>query len=154
MSGCTELSGSAVSPEVYSYSADEEIFRGEFSTREAALEEARDGQNDMTVWTGVCEAIHVRRYMPDGDDLIERMVEQAYDDCGEASESWLDSVSKEQRAELTEGVRSLIEAWLDKHKLNANFWNVVNIIEHAPVANATTASQATPPLGFSSCYGP
>jgi len=118
--------------ETYCYSTDEEQFRGEFNTREEALAEARDGRREA-VWTAKCKPINIHRFFPDGDSVIEDMHERAYEEVGDVAEDWLEC-TKDQRIELTDGLLGVIDAWMDKHNLHARFWDVVDIIEHPPVA--------------------
>ncbi len=61
----------------------------------------------------------------DADDLIERLGERAYDDCGEWAEDYTDNISKEARAELD----ALLSAWYAKHA-KPQFYKIDNEQKH------------------------
>lgn len=129
--------------DMYSYSTDEEAFRGEFSTREEALSEGADGLTGITVWTGKCVPVNIKKYLPDACEILERMAESAYEDAGDVAESWIDDVSKEQRNELTDAISAVITSWLDKHKYQPNFWNVEDVVKHDIPAESLSGTKET-----------
>lgn len=105
----------------YSYSVDGN-YKGSFDTREAALADAVAGFPD-----GAFVYIGVRRKLSAADfvsveDVTEGAMQRAYEEAGEASESWMEVVTDEQRTEL----ENLLVAWVEKHH-PVDFWCVDNI---------------------------
>lgn len=73
-----------------------------------------------------------RPYIPtiDVDDVIERLQEQAYDECGELAEDFLDwrTMSKGNIEEdLREHLQVELDAWLKRHNLYPTFFTVIDI---------------------------
>lgn len=118
----------------YAYSTDEEHFYSAAGdTREDALEEGIDS-NDLepgrTIWTGEIDREQAATFAPDADDLIDTMMNRAYEDSGEWAEDWLMTVTPEQKAELTTSIKSIVNEWADKHGHQPKFFHVVNIEAH------------------------
>lgn len=73
-----------------------------------------------------------RPYTPtiDVDDVIERLQVQAYDECGEFAEDFLDwrTMSKGNIEEdLREHLQDELDAWLNRHNLYPTFFTVIDI---------------------------
>jgi hypothetical protein len=90
----------------YSYSYDEETFRGKYATRVEALNAAGKNSYDgripegATIWTGRNEPPpHARDVMPSADDLIEQVQERVGEEYGECYQDFLD-LTAEQKAEV------------------------------------------------------
>lgn len=108
-----------VQPELYRY--------GPYDDRDEAESEARqmcedDGLDAATVGEGE----EVELNVPDADDIIERISEGMYEQCGEAGEDYLSprSVPTEAKAELTAAVEKAVADWLTKHNLWPTFCKV------------------------------
>ena len=73
----------------------------------------------------------VIEYMPniDAGQIIDNLSEQAANEAGEWGDNFLTNVSKEQENELYDGLNAVLEKWLSKHKLQPDFFNVVNVEE-------------------------
>ena len=105
----------------YSYSLNEEIYHGQHLTEEdAALAGFAKDPSADAVWVG----LNVERTPTDFvsvGDIIENLQCAAGDECGEASEDWLDDLDKDKakKAEL----RDLIGGWLDQN-YPVKFWTV------------------------------
>jgi hypothetical protein len=126
--------------ERYSYSTDEEHWFGEFLSREVALAHGRD-ETGGSVWTGRLSAIPTSHVTPSASCLIETMQERAYDIAGAVSDDWLDDVTPEQEAELDRRLEELIEQWLRAHNNFPRFWEVQDVVNHAPSSARETADQ-------------
>ena len=59
--------------------------------------------------------------------IIENAQEQLYDDVGDASDTYLDSVTKEQEEELEIELNEVFYRWHKKHKLSPSCYMVSNI---------------------------
>ena len=109
------------------YSTNDEIFNHE-SIMEALSELHDDGFLELNgtarVWLGDRKKIDT---YPSAGSLIDSMREDAYHQAGDSSDSYLDSVSSQQEAELQSGLNSLIDNWLVAHKLTPTFYSVENV---------------------------
>lgn len=61
----------------------------------------------------------------DVDSIIERIQEDAYDQCGDSADSFLNHVKKEHKDEL----ERIILDWFNNHDYKANFYSIVNVEE-------------------------
>ena len=104
----------------YAYSYDEEIYHGSFDTKEQAIAEL-DGRGG---WVGECHDPSPPESWWNAEDWIEHVLCQD-EYSGEWAEYTL-ATTKEQREELEAEVRKLMAAWLDRHDLRPNFFNVQN----------------------------
>lgn len=121
--------------------ADSDNCRNGFSTKEEAIEAARayvlgvnepDGfiAKSQNIFVGPTVTAEPDFVIPDGDDILEHMQDQAEGNTDEggmflASEmGWLDGVTNEQRDELTKAVRPIIRKWLEDHGRMPTWWHV------------------------------
>ena len=61
------------------------------------------------------------------DSLIENLQEQSDERCGEASETFLDDVTKEQEKDLEEKLNAVLNEWLTKYHHQPTFYYLDNI---------------------------
>lgn len=105
---------------VWGYSDyDDEGFQGAYTSKEEAIEVARDeygDHQDFYILRG--RYADVAEFCPDLDLAIEGWLEdiseKAYEECGELAEDW-PSVSNEQREELKESLGPVLKDWMRKH---------------------------------------
>jgi hypothetical protein len=90
----------------FSYSYDEETFRGDYATREEAINAAVKNSYDgflakgTRIWIGRNEAPpHARDVMIGADDFLEYIQERVGEDYGECSEDFL-NLDAAQKAEV------------------------------------------------------
>jgi hypothetical protein len=108
----------------YSYSINEENFRGDFETAEQAAAEAFKNNPDYdTVWVGV-NIHHKAHDFIYPDELLEIIAEKAYENQLGDDNPWLYMLikNKEKCAEF----KKLIGDWLELNE-PVNFWEVDNI---------------------------
>lgn len=108
-------------------SQPETYTNGPYDDREEAEAEARhllaqEGRELATIGEGE----EVDLCVPDADEIIERMTEGVYEQCGESGADFLDShrVNQEQRNELTDAVERVVAEWMTKHALWPKFCKV------------------------------
>lgn len=65
----------------------------------------------------------------DTDVLLEWINENAYDNCGEFAEVYLDNLPREQVDELDEQLNKVFNAWLDKHDNHPGFFTIYLVDE-------------------------
>lgn len=76
----------------YSISDNEETFYGQFDTEADALDEALSNYDDAdVVYVGECHQRTIGQYLQFGDveNLLEKLAENAIEECGDAAEDWL-----------------------------------------------------------------
>lgn len=92
-------------------------YTGAFKTREEAIADGRATYGEgETFWIASGMPPTPESLVPDADEIVERISEQAYDVASEAAEEF-PQLSDEAKAELDE----LLEGWAKKH-LDVNFW--------------------------------
>ena len=98
--------------ERYCYSTDEEIFHGNFKTRDEAIEAGFDDNEDIQeIFTGVCKKKKASLYF-DSSDLIETLNCCAYDnDFGFVEDDEIVVVS--DHAKFSEKLEKLIDEYCD-----------------------------------------
>ena len=117
----------------YAWSLDGENYdHGIFDTIEEAIEEAKfhnwDADDEDRVkyaFIAEVENTEFKGWKVDSDDTIEKMQQNAYDEH-ENAESWLEDITKEQTAELTDKINEVIQNWLVKHALQFFYYDLVN----------------------------
>lgn len=115
---------------IWSKNKNEEIWlNSSFDTIKECIDDAI--QNDVKAG----EIIYIgetEEYTPfiSGDEIIDTLQERAYEECGEASEGWLQNVSNEQTDELADKVLEIINEWLEKVNEKPNFSKINNIKEY------------------------
>lgn len=139
--------------EEFAYSLNQEDYSYAYGDREQALFEATQAVNDdtgdndrclhtpgdiVTVYTGRCVKHPSSRYISGvADTILDHAREAAYDDTGEHSENWLDSVTSEQEADLDAALCAAFDAWCEKHKHNPTFYSLADVQKHEVVAQGT-----------------
>lgn len=58
--------------------------------------------------------------------VIEDVVMDAYDNCGEHAERYLDSITREQEDELEDLLNEVFNKWLRKYNLEPTFYHIEN----------------------------
>lgn len=123
----------------WSYSTNEENYYGTEESREdiiaLALEEI--GETEGTFWIGKNKR-HFGRGTYIAASVIEGLQEQAYEECGEFAETYLDDVTKEEEKELAD----FITDWAARVD-RSNFWTVYDTeqIDVAEVLAAPSIAQ-------------
>ena len=103
-----------------------------FETKESAIEEGLSvhGEDEWSSEKQLSVGVFVP-YKPsiNVDGLIERWQDDAYDDYYECrgSSIYLDSVTDEQSKELQDELNKVLQEWIKKYNLEANFGEVHNV---------------------------
>lgn len=110
-------------PLTYSYSTDDELYHGEFDSPDAAAADAFYDDPELEAASVGENRKHTAHFYVSADRILEDVTERAYDECGEASEDWLDGVmhNVDKKAEL----EKLVGDWLQAQE-SPNFWRVAN----------------------------
>lgn len=106
----------------FAYSTNEENYYGSEDSIEAALEEANDSEDDLQqVFVGECV-----EFVPtvNVSSVLDQLREDAYEHGGECADSFLDHVTKEKEQELNDLLDMALYAWLEKNKIEPNFYGI------------------------------
>ncbi|WP_257129840.1 hypothetical protein [Bacillus cereus] len=60
-------------------------------------------------------------------DFISQLEEQAYDECGEVAEGWLEDVDEKQKQTLDSQIQEVITKWLEDIGKTPGFGSIENI---------------------------
>lgn len=98
---------------------------GKFETIEGCIKNAKEEgcRTGETVFIGRCVDFEVS---VDADDVIERLQEQAYEECGEASDVWIDWKNDNVK-QLSERLTDCVNEWLKETKQEPTFYYIDNI---------------------------
>ena len=107
----------------YSYSTDDEFYRGEFDSPDAAAAEAFYDDPELEAVSIGENRKHPAHFWVSADRILEDVTERAYDECREASEDWLDRVV--HNIDLKAELERLVGDWLQAQE-PPNFWRVAN----------------------------
>lgn len=112
-------------PSKYSYNTDEGVYHGEYASKSAACDEAAAHVGvGGHFWVGECVDPPQPETLWRAEDWLEHVsVQDGY--SGDWADGW-DGSTKEQRKELEVEVQKVMAAWLDRHKLRPQFWNIQN----------------------------
>ena len=107
----------------YSYSIEDELYNGEFDSPDTAAAEAFYDYPELEAVSVGENRKHTAHFYVSADRILEDVTERAYDECGGASEDWLDGVmhNVDKKAEL----EKLVGDWLQAQE-PPNFWRVAN----------------------------
>lgn len=118
----------------FAFSTNEEEYRDERDeTREDAVLRCIDEENleiGQRCWTAIPKTPDVSRFLPNIDRMLEEINEQAYEECGECAEDWLDNLPKEKTQDLEQTVHAAILNWMERHNELPSFWTVEQVQEH------------------------
>lgn len=113
----------------YAYSFDEERYDGNFDTREEAVEEARDIDPDIPVWTGRAVRPKLSHFLRDADWWLEWASDRAADECAEYSDGWPPKAPPGADDDLMR----VLDEWAERHGLQPQFFLVEDVQEHGKV---------------------
>lgn len=109
---------------------------GEYDTIAQCIEAARE---EMIV--GKDDVVYIGEVVPyepeiDADDVLERLKDNAYNQCGEVADTWLtygkdEDYGDEEETELSNALTQVLRDWLKKHNLEPNFYEIHHIREYS-----------------------
>lgn len=120
----------------WTYSFDEEHYTGKFDSREEAIKEAKEidedykGNAEGRFWVG-----KVQKVFPSGvqiDTILEDVAENTAVNSSsypEYGQGYLDYVDSEHVRELEQSLNDVLFSWMDKHKYNPDWFEVVDVEE-------------------------
>lgn len=126
----------------YCWSSDEERYQGSHETREDALAEALEWEDEdedegeaKTYWTAEVVPVKIEDMMKyTAENLIENLADWACTDMG-VDEGFLDNVPKEEVKQLNDMLITVVASWMKATNNWPKFYDVKNIQEHNPEPN-------------------
>ncbi|RAS90292.1 hypothetical protein A6E21_25885 [Bacillus cereus] len=118
---------------MYNLNDEEAWTSDEFDTKEEAIAEARAEIDLLEKLDGIPHGDFFRigqkqPYNPMINvDFISQLEEQAYDECGEVAEGWLEGLKEKQKQALDDQIQEVIAKWLEGIGKTPGFGSVVNI---------------------------
>ncbi len=102
---------------------------GQYDSREAAIEAAREDEPDGPIWTARCRAPVVDL---SGLDVVEHLYNWCEDDFGlEEAEEWpAQFATGAQRDELAAMLADAFKAWAEKHGYTPEWWIAEDVQRH------------------------
>lgn len=115
----------------YFWNFDEhyEVWHNSCNTIEECISEAKWEKNYREMSEDFVYIGEIEQYKPkvDVEYLIENITEQAYEECGESCEGWLDSLKKEDREKLEERLNKVFTDWLEETSNCPCFGNIIKV---------------------------
>ena len=115
----------------WEYSEDEEYWTKDvFDTIEDCIKDAKENYNIKPGETiAIGEPFYWEPHV-DAFNILERLEEEAWDECGEVSEGW-DTCNyerdKEKVEELSEELTKIVRKWLKDNGTYPNFYTINNV---------------------------
>ena len=111
----------------WSESENDELWsHGLFDTVKECIKDAKENYDykiGETIAVGITEPFVVN---VDGSDILERLEEDAYEECGEASEGWLSCPYKDIE-KLSERLTECVNEWLKETNQEPSFYHIHSI---------------------------
>lgn len=111
----------------WSESKNDELWQHDcFDTVEECIKDAKENYDykvGETIAVGITEPFVVSI---DGSDVLERLEENAYEECGEASEGWLNT-PYENIEKLSERLTECVNEWLKETDQEPSFYHIHSI---------------------------
>ena len=113
----------------YSYSTDGEMFHGLCASKEEAIEEgSADSIDSEDIYIGEAVEKTIGAYLTNSHvaNLLDSIIENAGEECGEATKGWL-RLPKEELNNLTCQIQAVLEEWATQSGYQPNFYHVENV---------------------------
>jgi len=116
----------------WNFDKHDEVWQNSCPTIEDCIEEAKWEKEDREIAENHVFIGEVEPYKPIvyADYLIDSIREQAYEECGECCEGWLDGLKKEQEELLEERLNKVLIDWLVETNNSPSFGKFMKIIKY------------------------
>ena len=116
----------------WNFNEHEEVWQNSCPTIEDCIDEAKWEKEDREIAEKHVFIGEVESYKPkiDAEDVIENVIEAAYQECGECSEGWIDSLTKEPIKDLDNMLNQTFLDWLEQNKLLPGFGNFIKVSKY------------------------
>ena len=116
----------------WNFNEDEEVWRNSYPTIASCIKEAKREKEDREIANNHIFIGEVEPYEPIvyADYLIDSIREQAYEECGEGCEGWLDGLNREQEEILEEKLNKVLIDWLVETNNSPSFGKLMKIIKY------------------------
>lgn len=113
---------------LWAFSYDEELFHGNFGSKEEVINEAleyKDSYDQDYFFVGqIDEEVGISI---DVDSLLEEINEGVYERVGELADDYLVDVDKEHVRILEDRLNDVLYEWMDEFGYKPNFWTIKNV---------------------------
>ena len=116
----------------WNFNEHEEVWQNSCPEIEDCLDEAKLEKEDREIAENHVFIGEVEPYKPIvyADYLIDSIREQAYEECGECCEGWLDGLNKEQEEILEERLNKVLIDWLEETNNSPSFGKFMKISKY------------------------
>ena len=116
----------------WNFNEDEEVWHNSYPTIASCIEEAKREKEDREIAKNHVFIGEVEPYEPIvyADYLIDSIREQAYEECGECCEGWLDGLNREQEEILEERLNKVLIDWLEETNNSPSFGKFMKISKY------------------------
>lgn len=116
---------------MYQIGEDNFWYSDEYNTKKEAIEACKKAYLSENHEGDTCYVGRVNYYNPfiTGYSVIDLFQNDSYCRCGEASDGFLDDVTKEQAEELQDKLNDVLQEWLIKYNLQPTFGDIVDVEE-------------------------
>lgn len=116
----------------WNFDKHDEVWQNSCPTIEDCIEEAKWEKEDREIAENHVFIGEVEPYKPIvyADYLIDSIREQAYGECGECCEGWLDGLNKEQEEILEERLNKVLIDWLEETNNSPSFGKFMKVSKY------------------------
>ena len=114
----------------YAYSTDGgEWFHEQFSSKEEAIEEGRASSDNEDIHIGEVVQKTIGDYITNRhvEYLLESIADNAGEECGDVTESWLTLLSTKELNNLRGTIQAVLEKWATQTGHQPEFYHVENV---------------------------
>lgn len=101
----------------------------DFDTKEEAIEAGKEAMKEEDIGSNYFWIGQISEYNPsiNASYIIDSLVEQAFDKCGEASDNFLSGISKEEEYKLETMLNDVLNKWLEETNNQPTFYSIENM---------------------------
>lgn len=116
----------------WNFDEHDEVWRNSGDTIEECISEAKWEKEYREMAEDYVYIGEIEAHEPEIDIeyLIDNIQEQAYEECGESCEGWLDGLKKEDMKKLEERLNKVFADWLEETKNQPYFGNFAKVSKY------------------------
>lgn len=102
---------------------------------DVAIDQVKDFEECEDINEGTIKTVFIGEMKPytpkiSSYEIIDRIMDDAYDTCGEFAESWLDDITESEYSKLSSELSFVFDRWLKISKRTPTFGLIENIKEY------------------------
>lgn len=116
----------------WNFNEYEEVWGNACDTIDECISEAKREKVDRGISEDYVFIGEIEEYKPkvDIEYLIDNVMEQAYEECGECAKGWLDGLRKEDTRKLDERLNEVFTNWLKETNNTPHFGNFIEVVKY------------------------